>query len=156
MLGRSFPPAVLEALVSEVSVLRVLPGLQADWFDEPAFFDQEFTVTPALDRMGIRLQGRPLLFPERELISEPVCPGAVQVTPVGQAIVLGVDGQTIGGYPKIAQVIQADLDRLGQLRPGQRLRFQKVGLDEAFELFQARQQFLRDWTRRAHLSLDGK
>ena len=61
------------------------------------------------------------------MISEPVCPGAVQVTPDGQCIVLGVDGQTIGGYPKIAQVIQADLDALGQLRPGQAIQFKRFG-----------------------------
>ena len=67
----------------------------------------------------------------REMTSEAVCPGSIQVTRDGQCIVLGVDGQTIGGYPKIAQVIQADLDALGQLRPGQRVRFLRTSMDEA-------------------------
>jgi len=63
----------------------------------------------------------------------------------GQCIVLGVDGQTIGGYPKIAQVIQADLDRLGQLRPGERIRFVRVKLDEAITLQRQRLAELNGW-----------
>src|SRR5262249_59059181 len=96
--------------------VRVLEGRQAEWFSADEFADHGFAIHPARNRMGLRLQGAPLPFPTRELLSEPVCPGSVQVTRDGQCIVLGVDGQTIGGYPKIAQVISADLDRLGQLR----------------------------------------
>lgn len=151
---RFYPPSVVDTWASARETLRVLPGLQADWFRPSALYDQEFTVTPALDRMGIRLQGQPLALPQRELVSEPVCPGAIQVTRDGQCIILGVDGQTIGGYPKIAQVIQADLDGLAQLRPGAAIRFHKVELAEAVELFHARQAFLHEWTTRARLSLD--
>ena len=100
--------------------LRALPGPQADWFDLPEFFGPSFTVNPASNRMGLRLQGEPLQRKPGELVSEPVGPGAVQVVNDGQCIVLGVDGQTIGGYPKVAHVIAADLDRLGQLRPGKK------------------------------------
>src|SRR5207247_11457919 len=107
-----------------------LEGPQAAWFHADDFYDQQFTVTPASNRMGLRLQGEPLPFPTRELVSEPVCPGAVQVTRDGQCIVLGVDGQTIGGYPKIAQVINADLDKLGQLRQGERIRLLRVYMEE--------------------------
>ena len=150
-----FPEQVIQSRRGKRGVLHVLAGLQADWFDETAFYAQEYEVTPALNRMGIRLQAQPLPLPDRELVSEPVCPGAVQVTRDGQCIVLGVDGQTIGGYPKIAQVIGADLDQLGQLRPGDRLRFRQVQMAEAFTLFEARQAFLLEWSRRARLSLDG-
>jgi allophanate hydrolase subunit 2 len=104
--------------------------------------------------MGLRLRGQPISLPGREMISEPVCPGSVQVANDGQCIVLGVDGQTIGGYPKIAQVIQADLDALGQLRPGQTLRFAKVALEEATRRDRERLAFLREWTLRLRLSLD--
>src|SRR5262249_42304044 len=65
---------------SAVNVLRVIDGLQADWFRAGEFLRQEMTISPASNRMGLRLQGRPLTMPERELVSEPVCPGAVQVT----------------------------------------------------------------------------
>jgi biotin-dependent carboxylase-like uncharacterized protein len=134
-------------------LLRVVEGLQASWFRQQEFYDQEFTITPAGNRMGLRLQGRPLTMPERELVSEPVCPGAAQVTSDGQCIVLGVDGQTIGGYPKIAQVMQADLDRLGQLRQGERVRFVRCGIEEAIEAHQGRQAELNHWILRAHASL---
>jgi 5-oxoprolinase (ATP-hydrolysing) subunit C len=151
---RFLSPAIWEQLRDGRNLLRVVPGLQADWFEENDFCDQEFTVTPALDRMGIRLSGQPLRLPERELISEPVCPGSVQVTRDGQCIILGIDGQTIGGYPKIAQIIQADLDHLGQLRRGDMLRFRKVNLAEAFDMYRRRQIFLNEWCVRGRISLD--
>jgi biotin-dependent carboxylase-like uncharacterized protein len=137
------------------AVLRVVEGPQADWFRPSEFYDGPgFTVAPASDRMGLRLQGRPLTLPGRELVSEPVCPGAVQVTHDGQCIVLGADGQTIGGYPKIAQVIAADLDRLGQLRPGTAVRFVRVALEEAARLYRARQAELRGWLSRLRTAAD--
>jgi antagonist of KipI len=78
----------------------------------------------------------------------------VQVTPDGQCIVLGVDGQTIGGYPKIAQVIQADLDALGQLRPGDTITFRKVTLEDAIVRDRRAQAELNEWALRLRLSLD--
>ena len=133
---------------AEPRVLRVVDGTQADWFRGDAFDSQSFTVTPASNRMGLRLRGAALTPPERELESEPVCPGSVQVTRDGQCIILGVDGQTIGGYPKIAQVISADLDKLAQLRPGETIRFQRVTLAEAEALYRNKQAELREWLTR--------
>ena len=69
-----------------------------------------------------------------ELVSEAVAPGAVQVTNDGLPVVLGVDGQTIGGYPKIAHVIRADLDLLAQFRPGERGAVRRRSLEEAEKL----------------------
>jgi 5-oxoprolinase (ATP-hydrolysing) subunit C len=143
-----------EAHLSHSGIIAVLPSLQAPWFDKAEFYEQTYTVTPASNRMGLRLHGKPLTMPKREMISEPVCPGAVQVTNDGQCIILGVDGQTIGGYPKIAQVIQADLDILGQLRPGQEIRFTQISMDEAVTRDRAAQAELRHWTLRLQLSLD--
>jgi biotin-dependent carboxylase-like uncharacterized protein len=133
--------------------LRALEGVQASWFRWEEFAGQTMTVSPASNRMGLRLQGQPLTVPERELVSEPVCPGSVQVTRDGQCIVLGVDGQTIGGYPKIAQVISADLDHLGQLRPGDRVQFVRVTLEQAAEIYRRRQAELRNWLIRLRTSL---
>jgi antagonist of KipI len=145
--------------------LRVLDGPQAVWFgarglyepaeDEVPALPPRFTVTPASNRMGLRLRGAPLAVPDRELVSEPVCPGTVQVTRDGQCILLGVDGQTIGGYPKVAQVIAADLDLLGQLRPGEQVAFVRVGLEEAEGLYRRRQAHLHEWLVRLRVSLDG-
>ncbi len=130
-------------------VLRALDGPQADWFPADAFFDRaSVLVTPASDRMGLRLQGPPLPYPARNMLSEPVCPGTVQVTPDGQCILLGVDCQTIGGYPKVAQVISADLDLAGQLRPGDRVAFRRVDLAQARQAAAAARARLRSWVAR--------
>ncbi len=133
---------------AERRLLRAMDGTQADWFRADEFYSQSFTVTPASNRMGLRLHGAALTLPEREMESEPVCPGSVQVTRDGQCIVLGVDGQTIGGYPKIAQVVSADLDKLAQLRPGESIRFQRVTLSDAEALYRAKQDELREWLTR--------
>lgn len=131
-------------------LLRTVDGAQADWFRTEAFYRQIFQVAPESNRMGLRLQvrGVNLLPAGRELISEPVCPGTVQVTNEGQCIILGVDGQTIGGYPKIAQVIAADLDKLAQLRPGTQIQFERVDLEQAERLYHEQQQELHEWLTR--------
>jgi len=117
--------------------VRVLPGLQATDFDRDslvAFHGERFTVSPRSDRMGYRLDGPVLsLSYPRDLLSEAVTTGTVQVPPEGKPIVLMADAQSTGGYPRIAQVIEADLPVLGQLRPGDVLRFVPVGLAEAEE-----------------------
>jgi antagonist of KipI len=151
-------------VLGKAKPFRFIDGPQSSLFpadglidiDPDAFVRAHFTVRQASDRMGVRLQRwEPLPVPDGELVSEPVCPGSVQVTRDGQCIILGVDGQTIGGYPKIAQVISADLDRLGQLRPGDALYFQRVTLDEAERLWRARQRELHHWITRMQVSLPG-
>jgi 5-oxoprolinase (ATP-hydrolysing) subunit C len=127
---------------------RAIPGPQAEWFHLERFFGPTFSVSPTSNRMGLRLSGDPLPRPERELVSEPVAPGAVQVVNDGQCIVLGVDGQTIGGYPKVAHIIAADLDRLGQLRPGDEIAFELASMDEAEAAWRERQRELQAWLTR--------
>lgn len=144
--GRSLERADESSLFDDArESLRVIAGPQADWFPLDALYQQTFTVAQASNRMGIRLNGQPIARPPRELISEAVAPGAIQITNEGLPIVLGVEGQTIGGYPKIAQVIQADLDRLGQLRPLQSVRFERVDLNTAERLAQERRGKLKRW-----------
>ncbi len=133
---------------TEPRLLRVVEGSQVEGFAVEAFYGRAFAVSPSSNRMGLRLRGAPLTVPEREWESEPVCPGSVQATRDGQCIVLGVDGQTIGGYPKIAQVIDADLDKLAQLRPGDSVRFQRVTLETAEAIYRAKQKELRQWLTR--------
>lgn len=137
----------------EIFELRCLDGPQADWFEPEAFGGQIYTVTPASNRMGLRIRGAPLKLPGRELVSEPVAPGSVQVTNDGQCIILGVDGQTIGGYPKVAHVISADLDLLGRVRPGDRIRFRRVTLDEAESLAADRRAWLESWRARLAIAV---
>jgi biotin-dependent carboxylase-like uncharacterized protein len=107
--------------------LRVVPGPRDDWFDPEALnalTTAEWRVTPAANRVGIRLSG-PMLGRVRteELLSEGLVTGAIQVPPNGQPILLLNDHPTTGGYPVIAVVAREDLSRVGQLRPGDTVRF---------------------------------
>jgi biotin-dependent carboxylase-like uncharacterized protein len=137
---------------TEPKLIRTLDGPQSSWFPLEEFYGQEFAVSRDSNRMGLRLSGQSLAVPAGELVSEPVCPGAVQVTSNGQCIVLGVDGQTIGGYPKIAQVIGADLDKIGQLRPGDRICFARISMKEAEAVYVQKQQELREWLLRLRVA----
>ncbi|MBS0657869.1 MAG: 5-oxoprolinase subunit PxpB [Verrucomicrobia bacterium] len=128
--GRALAGALSRSLQPTRSTgpLRVLAG------PEPAagLMGAEFVVSPQSDRRGVRLQGpSPLAAGVGTMISGPVRPGTIQLPPDGQPIVLGADAQTLGGYPRIAQVIAADLPRLAQLAPGTTCTFEQVDLAEA-------------------------
>lgn len=119
--------------------LRAIPGPQDDHFGEglEIFFSSPFVVTPQSDRMGCRLDGPPVpRKPEapQSIISEPSMPGSVQIPPDGKPIVLLVE-QTVGGYAKIATIIWPDISRVAQARPGDTMRFVKVSLDEAHDIY---------------------
>ncbi len=89
-------------------------------------------VSAASDRMGVRFDGVDLAFDRPpEMVSAGTAPGTVQLPPDGHPIVLGVDAQTTGGYPRIAHVIAADLPRLMQLRPGDRVQVVRVSREAA-------------------------
>jgi 5-oxoprolinase (ATP-hydrolysing) subunit C len=153
--ARFLPESAQLTLTSQSPrIVRVLPGAQADWFADGELAARLFSVSNDSNRMGLRLQSEPLAKPEREMVSEPVCPGAIQVANDGQCIVLGVDGQTIGGYPRIAQVIRADLDLLGQFRPGDSLRFVETSLDEAEKAYQSKLDNLHLWLARLAVGAD--
>lgn len=109
--------------------LGVTPGPQADWFDR-GLDGLVYRVKEESNRMGLRLAG-PKLAQPRELITEGVSLGAIQVPPEGEPVILFVEHQTTGGYPKIANVISADLWRVGQLRPRDEVRFETVSIAEA-------------------------
>ncbi|MCE9526555.1 MAG: biotin-dependent carboxyltransferase family protein [Planctomycetales bacterium] len=123
--------------------LRVILGSEFDWLSSQSqeqLFHSEFIVTPQSDRMGYRLSGPQLhLQSPRELISEAVCPGVLQVPADGQPIVLMADCATTGGYPKAACVASIDLPLAAQLRPGDRLRFTAISLAEAQSLIRDRE-----------------
>ncbi|MEO8026093.1 MAG: biotin-dependent carboxyltransferase family protein [Bryobacteraceae bacterium] len=122
-----------------VVTLRVSTGPQADWFSAEtfgSFLADPYQVTEEANRMGLRLQGPPLEAQvDRQMISEGIALGAVQVPSGGQPIILGVEQQTAGGYPKIANVISADLASLGQLRPRDEVRFELVSIERALALW---------------------
>ena len=127
-------------------VLRVTAGPQSEWFTEEVqkvFYGNTFRVAEESNRMGLRLEGAAISTPSGgEMISEGVSLGAVQITASGLPIILFVEQQTTGGYPKIANVISADLSSLGQLRPRDEIRFERVELDTARMLLLEQEKLL--------------
>jgi allophanate hydrolase len=131
--------------------IRVVWGPQQDHFTAAAraqFIATPWRVTPEQDRMGLRLAGPALAHVDAaaaDIASDGVAPGAVQVPASGQPIVLLADGQTVGGYPKIACVIRADLPRLAQAPVGSTLRFEPVEAAAARAALRTEQRRWQDW-----------
>lgn len=113
-----------------VTTLRVMFGPRDDWFTDPAALTTgEWQVSPQSNRVGVRLDradpDQPALRRRRneEIPSEGMVLGAIQVPPSGQPVLFLADHPLTGGYPVVAVVLDDDIDRAAQLRPGQRLRF---------------------------------
>ena len=121
------------------NIIRVLKGPQFDYFSESSkkeFFSKEYKITNLTDRMGMRLEGNILKnIVSTNIRSEGIIKGAIQVPADGQPIVLLTDHPTIGGYPKIANVISADYDLLVQKIPGTNISFKCIELQEAERLY---------------------
>jgi antagonist of KipI len=132
--GRLFPPEQIPRYGHDHSV-RVILGPQGDAFTTEgvaAFLSSTYVVTPKSDRIGCRLDGPQIAHKgSPDIISDGVPFGAVQVAGDGLPIVLVADRGTTGGYTKLATVISADLPRLAQALPGDRVTFHVVSLDEA-------------------------
>ncbi|HEX4002929.1 MAG TPA: biotin-dependent carboxyltransferase family protein [Candidatus Acidoferrales bacterium] len=124
--------------MSRREVLRFTAGPQADWFpaaSRRAFREATYRVGEQSNRMGLRLEGPAVdQLPGKQMITEGVSLGAIQAPPEGAPIILFVDQQTTGGYPKIGNVIAADVHRVGQLRPRDEIRFEEVTLEAASSL----------------------
>jgi len=142
---KTVPARALEQLAPR-KVLRVTPGPQSDWFPESslrAFYKSTYRIAEESNRMGLRLEGHSIARESSgEMITEGVSLGAVQITASGLPIILFVEQQTTGGYPKIANVISADLHSLGQLRPRDDIRFETVDWDTARSLLLEQEQLL--------------
>ena len=126
--------------------LRVTRGPRARRFAPHALermLEGAYVVGDNSDRHGLRLLGPPVPPPVEELLTEGVSLGAVQVPPDGQPIILLVDQQTTGGYPKPANVVLADLARAGQLAPRDKTSFVEVDLATAHAALREREERLR-------------
>ena len=121
------------------NTIRVMKGLQNNYFSEKSqedFFSKEYKVTKLSDRMGMRLEGEKLKnIKSKNIKSEGITKGSIQIPGDGQPIILLSDHPTIGGYPKIANVITADYDKLVQKTPGTKLKFKLVDLSVAESAF---------------------
>ena len=122
------------------NIIRVMKGLQIHYFSKKSqedFFSKEYKVTKLTDRMGMRLEGQKLEnIVNKNIKSEGITKGSIQVPGDGQPIILLSDHPTIGGYPKIANVITADYDKLVQKIPGTTIKFKLVDLPVAEKAFQ--------------------
>lgn len=123
-----------------LSPLRVTRGPQASWFRRP-LDGLLYHVREESNRMGLRLKG-PRFLQRGEMLTEGASLGAIQVPPSGEPIILFVEHQTTGGYPKIANVISADLWKVGQLRPRDPVRFETVSLERARTLLLEQEAWL--------------
>jgi antagonist of KipI len=127
-------------------LLRVTLGPQHASFGEDGqktLCSQAYIVSEDSNRLGIRLHGNAIApIQDANMLTEGVSLGAIQVPPGGSPIILFVEHQTTGGYPKIANVINADLPSVGQLRPRDEIRFEVVTIQQAIELLKVQEEIL--------------
>ena len=137
---RALAAAQIPPLETEPEI-RVVLGPQADRFTAEgiaAFLGGTYAMLPQSDRMGARLAGPPIAHARgHDIISDGIALGSIQVPGDGQPIVLLVDRQSTGGYTKIATVGSFDIGRIGQVKPGQRVRFRAIDVAEAHRVRRA-------------------
>ena len=127
--------------VARGKLLRIIRGKNWDDNIGAKLLAQKFRIAMDSDRMGLRLEGEEIASASRrELVSEAVAPGTVQLPPSGAPVVLLQGCQTIGGYPKIAHVITVDLGYAAQLQPLDEVRFELIELEEARQLLRTRER----------------
>ena len=138
-INKNFMNTKLNYVNTKIENIRVIKGTNFNYFSEEGkeiFFKSEFKVSKLSDRMGMRLEGKKIEnIVETNIRSEGLIKGVIQVTADGFPIIMLSDHGTIGGYPKIGVVISADYDKLVQLTPGSKVKFQDVDLNSAETLF---------------------
>jgi biotin-dependent carboxylase-like uncharacterized protein len=141
------PDRSITPLPEDEGPFHVILGPQSDFLDEESisrFLSEPYQMTWQQDRMAYRLEGPALHHTKGfNIVSDGVLPGCIQIMGTGQPLVLMRDAGTNGGYPKLGGIIDADLDRFAQTRPGEWVRFEAIGVEEAQTLrrrYQARLQ----------------
>ena len=135
-----------ESITTDNKIIRVTKGIQWSWFHKKQknkFFQQQYRVTALSNRMGLRLLGNAINNKkESEIITAGIPLGAVQIPGDGQPIISFVEHQTTGGYPIIANVISADLRKVGQLKPGDHFQFELTSFSTAEKLKVDQEKFI--------------
>ena len=130
---------ILNYINTRVEKIRVIKGTNFDYFSEEGkklFYEKEFTISKLSDCMGMRLEGVNIKnIINSNIKSEGLVKGTIQVPADGNPIIMLSDHGTIGGYPKIGVVITADYDKIVQLSPGSKIKFQEIELTDAETLF---------------------
>jgi len=148
LAARTFSPAK-QPSYSSSPVIEVIQGPQSDWVAKDGletFYTGEYAISPSSDRMGYRLDGPAIAHAHGgDLLSEGMAAGSVQIPASGQPIVMMADCPTTGGYPKIANVVSADLPVLAQVPPRDgRIRFKATSVEEAQARYRRMRQNLED------------
>jgi len=143
-IHRQRPPfSEIAQWVDPEQYIRVVEGPEHKYLSEPKrFFDQHWQVSALSNEMGLRLDGEKIDCELKQMISSAVCDGTVQLSPDGPIVLLR-NRPTIGGYPRIFNVITADVDMLAQLPPNSRIRFKQVTLEEAKQVAIQKQKDLQ-------------
>ncbi len=150
-VGLRFPEEWIPVFQKE-AFLRTIPGPQDDHFTSEGhktFYSSIYEVSPQSDRMGIRLNG-PVIERradvEESIISEGLLSGAIQIPGDGKPIII-LNELVTGGYTKIAVVISTDLTRVAQLKPGDRVHFQSITVEEAHQLLKEQRELLEGFKK---------
>ena len=125
----------------DTGIVHITRGTHSDLFDESAWrtlTEGEYRVTAASDRTGYKLEGPTVANPVGTLPSEAGCPGSIQIPGDGLPIALMADAPTVGGYPKIAVVAEADLPMIAQRSPGEPIRFELITIEQSQRLLKRR------------------
>ena len=132
---------------SKESIIRVVPGPQDDYFTPAGmrtFFSGEYEITTKADRMGYRLQGPKIEHKGgADILTDATPPGSIQIPGDGMPIILLADGQTSGGYSKIGVVISSDQDRLAQAQPGEKIKFERVDISQAYRILEQTEEKIK-------------
>lgn len=130
----------------KLPVLRVVQGPQSEYFTEKGlktFTEQAYTVTQDSNRMACKLSGEAIEFvTSGDIISDGITTGSVQISSSGMPIVMLADHQTTGGYAKIGTVISTDIPAIGQRKPGEKVRFSYISVEESQKLYLERKKYL--------------
>lgn len=130
----SLRPMRIQLPGEEAGPIRVVVGPQGNSDTVNPLFASDWTVSARSNRHGILLDG-PALASLPEQPSSPAIPGFIQINRNGKPMILGPDGPTVGGYPKVAGVISADRGRLARQAAGAKVRFIAVSPEEAREVW---------------------
>ncbi|MDY8138072.1 biotin-dependent carboxyltransferase family protein [Aquimarina sp. 2201CG5-10] len=109
-------------------VLKAFKGPEFDLLtssEKESLKNMNFTISNIRSRMAIQLN-ETIVNKISSMLTSPVLPGTIQLTPSGKLIVLMRDCQTTGGYPRILQLFQEDINNIAQKRTGENIKFKII------------------------------
>lgn len=134
--------------------VRVIEGIEWENISIESrhqFLNSSYKISSKSNRMGIRLEGVPVPVNGLEIKSSAACLGMIQLPPNGLPIILMKDGQTVGGYPRVAKIIDCDISRVAQLRAGDQISFELISIKKALQINKEFEELFESFTREMRL-----